>query len=63
MRKKHTEKKIGRAEIRMKDSKAIYNGVIIERFKRINGLPPHELDWQSEHFIWRFLGGRKQLSV
>lgn len=35
------------------------SGIILERFKRLNSLPAHPLDWQSEFFMTHFLGAKK----
>ena len=37
-------------------------GVILERLRRINSLPLHTLDWQTEFVLHHFLGGRKRTS-
>jgi len=55
-------KRHGRRDKKADDTggmKSVYNGVLIARIKRMNSLPPHEMDWQSQKIVWRTLGGRK----
>lgn len=38
-------------------------GIILERFKRLHGLPQHPLDWQSEFFMTHFLSAKKRAAL
>ena len=37
-----------------------WSGMILERLKRLNGLPLHKLDWQTEYFLNHVLGRKKR---
>ena len=57
MKKKHAKKD----KSRVSENGSTPLGVILERFKRLNGLPARELDWQSQYFRTHFLGAKKKL--
>jgi hypothetical protein len=40
-------------------ARSAMEGIILERFKRIQALPAHRLDWHSQFFMTHFLGAKK----
>ncbi len=57
MSKKKSAKRDGHSA----EQPEILRDVILERLRRLNSLPLHQLDWRTEYVLNHFLGGRKRI--